>query len=99
MHKLKNNIQFNNVIRLPFDGTAKCCDEVARMVSIALQKQKEERVEIIFPVQWAMSPANIFHPAGGVIAQLDKLESMKKNYKFTGFAKNGELGVTAVRCY
>lgn len=84
-------------IQLPFDGTAKCCDEVAKMISEALLKTVEEIVEIHFPVQWEMSPATIFHPSAGVIKHLSMDSDTKAAYKFTCFARNGSTGVTATR--
>ena len=91
----KNIINIKNTIQLPFDGTAKCGKEVAKMVCDALLKGNEEKVEIIFPAQWSMSPAHMLHPDCGVLALLDKENAA---YKFTGFARNGAIGVTATRC-
>lgn len=94
----KKNINIKNTIQLPFDGTAKRSDEVARMVGEDLLKRNEEKVDIVFPVQWAMKPIHMLHPACGVLALLDKDTAINAIYKFTGFVCNGAIGVTATRC-
>lgn len=94
----KKNIKIKNIIQLPFDGTAKCGDEVAKMVGEALLKRNEEKVDIVFPRQWAMTPAHMLHPVCGVLALLDKDTAINAIYKFTGFVRNGAIGVTATRC-
>ena len=83
-----------NIIQLPFDGRAKGAREIANMIGQALLKNHEEKVEIIFPVQWAMTPAIIAYPNDGVLACLSKDDT---NYKFAGFARGGYIGVTAMR--
>lgn len=83
---------------LPFDGTAKCGGEVAKMVCEALLTSYEEKVEIVFPGQWAMTPMLMMHPECGVLALLDKETAINAFYKFSGFARNGAIGVTATRC-
>ena len=95
MQNDNNNIKIKNSVQLPFDGTAKLGNEVAKLVGEALLKRNEERVDIVFPAQWAMTPAHMMHPVYGVLAVLAKHNA---NYKFTGFARNGTIGVTAIRC-
>ena len=91
----KKNIRSKNSIHLPFDGTAKSGEEIARMVGEALLKLNEEVVDVVFPTQWAMTPVIMLHPVCGVFAFLDNVNA---NYRFTGFARNGAIGVRATRC-
>ena len=98
-NKINNkNIKNRSTVHLPFDGTAKLGDEVARMVCEALLKRKEEKVDIVFPGQWAMTPIHMMHPECGVLAFLDKETAINAIYSFKGFARNGSIGVTATRC-
>ena len=91
------NIKIKNRVHLPFDGTAKRGDEVAKMIGEALLGRYEEIVEIVFPTQWAMTPAHMVHPECGVLAYLDKDTAINTMYKFSGFARNGAIGVKATR--
>ena len=93
----KKNIRIKNTILLPFDGTAKQGAQVAKMISEALLGRFEEIVEIVFPAQWLMTPVHIVHPECGVLAHLDKDTAINKIYKFSGFARNGAIGVKAIR--
>ena len=94
----KKNIRVRNTIMLPFDGTAKCGAEVAKMVGEALLTRHEEKVEIVFPGQWAMTPMQMMHPESGVLALLDKDTVINTLYRFSGFRHNGTVGVRATRC-
>ena len=87
-----------NAIRLPFDGTAKNNNEAATMIGDILKSKRDERIDIIFPVQWAWSRVNILHPVRGVLRILNEDALLSENYNFTGFARYGEIGVTATRC-
>ena len=94
----KKNFRMKETIRLPFDGTAKCGNEIAKMVGETLLTRHEEKVEIVFPGQWAMTPAHMMHPECGVLALLDKDAAINAIYQFTGFSRNGTIGVIATRC-
>lgn len=94
----KKNIRVKNTITLPFDGTAKSGVEIAKMVGDALLTGYEEKVEIVFPGQWAMTPKHMLHPECGVLALLDKDTTLNAFYTFSGFMRNGAIGVRAIRC-
>ena len=94
----KKNFRTKETIRLPFDGTAKCGNEIAKMVGETLLTRHEEKVEIVFPGQWAMTPAHMVHPESGVLTLLNKDTAINAFYKFSGFARNGAIGVMATRC-
>lgn len=94
----KKYIKIMERIHLPFDGTAKRGEEVAKMIGETLFGRCEEIVEIVFPAQWAMTPAHMVHPECGVLALLDKEAAVNAIYKFSGFARNGAIGVKATRC-
>jgi len=88
----------NRTIQLPFDGTGKDSNEIARMIGESIMERCEEKIDFLFPVQWAMKAINLLHPHGGVLSILDKDFGNNANYKFTCFARNGEIGITATRC-
>lgn len=82
-------------IQFPFDGISKTTFEAAKMISESLKGRKEEKFDIVFPVYWGLNQISIIHPNGGVLAILNQDTTLK--YKFGYLAKNGEIGVTAVR--
>lgn len=82
-------------IQFPFDGISKTTVEAAEMISKSLRERKEERFDIFFPVYWGLNHISIIHPHGGVLAILNQDSTLE--YKFGFLAKNGEIGVTAVR--
>ena len=93
----KKDIRVKDTIMLPFDGTAKCGDEVAKMVVEALTTKHEEKVEFVFPGQWEMTPKHMLHPQSGVLTLLNKNVSINTFYKFAGFMRNGTIGISATR--
>lgn len=83
-------------VQIPFDGMGKTPAEAAEFIRPFLKTGEE--FDFIIPTQWDWDAINIHHPIGGLMAILNKEDSVRQRYNLTCLSRHGQIAVTATPC-